>query len=97
MPSSPPLKRSEIMERFSLQANGFKEKENGLCAFMLQVAPLAFPCIPLKYTVGDQHCLNIWLYKHMGECFNKRRKKKRGENIGMGCNWLMVNKANSYC
>lgn len=32
MPLSPLLKRSKIMEEFSIQGNGFKEKENDQCA-----------------------------------------------------------------
>jgi hypothetical protein len=48
MPSSPPLKRSEIMERFSLQANGFKEKENGLCAFTAVGGSISIPLYSFK-------------------------------------------------
>lgn len=51
MPLSPLLKGSEIMEEFSIQGNGFKEKENEQCAIAAFGGSISISLYPLKYTI----------------------------------------------
>lgn len=48
MPPSPTLKRSEIMEEFSTQANGLKERENNPCAVAAVGGSISIPLYSFK-------------------------------------------------